>query len=107
MRKMTLYRSVLIGMTVMLAAVLLGTLANVLCILDILPLIWCFATHGVLFFLGCAVPSICFFLRMRNRQFFWTPEDLMANSTPLLTLGMFLIMLLVIWVGSFTAALLL
>lgn len=107
MRKMTLYRSVLIGMTVMIAAVLLGTLANVLCILNVLPLVWCFATHGVLFFLGCAIPCVCFFLRMRARELFWTPDDLAVNSAPLLTLGMFLIMLLVIWVGSFTAALLL
>ena len=107
MRKMTLYRSVLIGMTVMLIAVLLGTLANVLCILNVLPLILCFATHGVLFFLGCAIPCVCFVLRMRDRELFWTPEELSANSAPLLTLGMFLIMLLVIWVGSFTAALLL
>ena len=107
MRKMTLYRSILIGMTVMLAAVLLGTLANVLCILRILPLVWCFTTHGALFFLGCAVPCVCFLLRMRDRELVWSPEEFMVNSAPLLTLGMFLIMLLVIWVGSFTAALLL
>ena len=107
MRKMTLYRSLLIGMTVMLTAVFLGTLANLLCVLDILPLLWCFATHGCLFFLGCAIPCICFILRMRDRELFWQPEQLLASSTPLLTLGMILIMLLVVWVGSFTAALLL
>ena len=107
MRKMTLYRSLLIGMTVMLIAVFLGTLANLLCVLDVLPLVWCFATHGCLLFLGCAVPCICFILRMRDRELFWQPEQLLAGSTPLLILGMILIMLLVVWVGSFTAALLL
>ena len=107
MRKMTLYRSLLIGMTVMLIAVFLGTLANLLCVLDVLSLVWCFATHGCLFFLGCAVPCICFILRMRDRELFWQPEQLLAGSTPLLILGMILIMLLVVWVGSFTAALLL
>ena len=107
MRKMTLYRSVLVGMTGMLAAVLFGTLANILCILNVLPLVACFTTHGVLFFLGCAIPIVCFLLRLRAKHFFWEPEELFVHATPLLVLGMLLIMLLAVWVGSFTAALLL
>jgi len=107
MRKMTLYRSVLIGMLTMTAAVFFGTLANILCVVDILPLTWCFATHGCLFFLGCAVPLVCFILRLRAGRFFWEPAELFASATPLLVLGMILIMLLAVWVGSFTAALLL
>ena len=107
MRKMTLYRSILVGMTVMLASVLLGTVANILCILDILTLAHCFATHGCLFFLGCAVPTVCFFLRIRSKQLFWDPDELFLGATSLLTVGVFLILLLAVWVGSFTAALLL
>lgn len=107
MRKMTPYRSVLTGLLGMVTAVFLGILANILCILDVLTLFWCFATHGVLFFLACAIPVICFVLRMRAKNLFWEAEDLSAVGTPLLTLGILFILLLVVWVGSFTAALLL
>ena len=107
MRKMTLYRSVLIGILSFTAAFFVGTVANVLCVLDILPLSPCFATHGVLFFVACLVPAVCFFLRLRAGNLFWQPEELSANAAPLLGWGILLIVLLAVWAGSFAAALLL
>ena len=107
MRKMTLYRSVLLGMLSLMTAFLLGTLANILCATDVLPLDFCFATHGVLFFLGCLVPAICFFLRLRAGNLFWKPDELCAKAVLLLVLGVLLILSLAVWAGSFAAALLL
>lgn len=107
MRKMTLYRSVLVGMTTMLAAIFFSTVVNLLCILDVLTLPVSFVIHAALFLVGCAVPLVCFLLRLRSGNLFWEPEALLAGVTSLLVLGMLLIMMLAVWVASFTAALLL
>ena len=105
--KMTLYRSVFLGMISMSATALLCTAANLLCVLDYLTLDRSFATHGVLFIIGCLTPIVTFVLRMRAGNLYWDPAALHQKAGRLLALGTVLLMLIIVWTASFAVALLL
>lgn len=105
MKKLSLYRSLSVGMAVMMAALGICLVANLLCLFALIPVTACLWSHSVLL-LAALVLLVLFLCRLRGGEQSapMDEEAFTRGALRLMHIGFLLLFLLVLWAASFSAA---
>lgn len=103
MKKTSALQCLRFGMYAMLAALLFCITFNVLAALHVVPQLWAFLSHGA--FLLCTVAYAVVVFRHRHHPGEEEEGEALATAAErLLRLGVMLLVVLILWLASLTAA---